>query len=74
MGPGVVTHTFNPSTWEAEAGRFRSLRLAWSDFQDSQGYTEKPCLETNKQTNKQINKIVNMVYMLFFIKTLFNVY
>jgi hypothetical protein len=26
-----------------------------SEFQDSQGYTEKPCLEkqTNKQTNKQ---------------------
>jgi hypothetical protein len=25
------------------------------EFQDSQGYTEKPCLEkqTNKQTNKQ---------------------
>jgi hypothetical protein len=28
-----------------------------SEFQDSQGYTEKPCLEkTNKQTNKQTNK------------------
>jgi hypothetical protein len=26
-----------------------------SEFQDSQGYTEKPCLE-NKQTNKQTNK------------------
>jgi hypothetical protein len=26
--PGVVT--FNPSTWEAEAGRFLSLRPAWS--------------------------------------------
>jgi hypothetical protein len=25
-----------------------------SEFQDSQGYTEKPCLkQTNKQTNKQ---------------------
>jgi hypothetical protein len=22
-------HTFNPSTWEAEAGRFLSLRPAW---------------------------------------------
>jgi hypothetical protein len=29
-----------------------------SEFQDSQGYTEKLCLErkTNKQTNKQTNK------------------
>jgi hypothetical protein len=25
------------------------------EFQDSQGYTEKPCLEKNKQTNKQKN-------------------
>jgi hypothetical protein len=30
-----VAHTFNPSTQEAEAGR----------VQDSQGYTEKPCLK-----------------------------
>jgi hypothetical protein len=29
-----------------------------SEFQDSQGYTEKPCLEkTNKQTNKQTNRM-----------------
>jgi hypothetical protein len=27
---GVVAHTFNPSTWEAEAGRFLSSRPAWS--------------------------------------------
>jgi hypothetical protein len=26
----VVTHAFNPSTWEAEAGGFLSLRPAWS--------------------------------------------
>jgi major histocompatibility complex class I len=28
--PGVVAHAFNPSTWEAEAGGFLSLRPAWS--------------------------------------------
>ena len=50
----VVAHTFNSSTWEAEAGR--SL-LFWGqpglqEFQDRlQSYTEKPHLE--KQTNKQ---------------------
>jgi hypothetical protein len=26
----VMAHAFNPSTWEAEAGRFLSSRLAWS--------------------------------------------
>jgi hypothetical protein len=26
----VVTHAFNPSTWEAEAGGFLSSRPAWS--------------------------------------------
>jgi hypothetical protein len=28
--PGVVAHTFNPSTWEVEAGGFLSSRPAWS--------------------------------------------
>jgi hypothetical protein len=28
--PGVVAHTFNPSTQEAEAGEFLSLRPGWS--------------------------------------------
>jgi hypothetical protein len=47
----MVAHAFNPSTWEAEAGRFLS------EFQDSQDYTEKSCLEkqkTNKQTKKKV--------------------
>jgi hypothetical protein len=28
--PGMVAYTFNPSTWEAEAGGFLSSRPAWS--------------------------------------------
>jgi hypothetical protein len=53
----VVAHAFNPSTWEAEAGGFLSLRPdgLQSEFQDSQGYTEKPCLK-NKKQNKTKNK------------------
>jgi hypothetical protein len=31
--PGVVVNTFNPCTWEAEAGRsLVSLRPAWSTW------------------------------------------
>jgi hypothetical protein len=47
---GVVAHTFNPSTREAEAGGFLSSRPA--EFQDSQGYTEKLCLEKKKERKK----------------------
>jgi hypothetical protein len=54
-----VVHAFNPSTWEAEAGRSLSSRPAWSTskFQDNQGYTEKPCLGKKKKTKKTKNKI-----------------
>jgi hypothetical protein len=44
---GVVMHTFSPITWEAEAGRslwVQSQPGLQSEFQNSQGYTEKPCL------------------------------
>jgi hypothetical protein len=51
----VVAHTFNSSTWEAEAGRFLSSRQKLqSEFQDSQGKTKKPNQNKTKQkTNKQ---------------------
>jgi hypothetical protein len=44
--PGVVAHAFNPSTREAEAGDFwvPGKPGLQSEFQGSQGYTEKPCL------------------------------
>jgi hypothetical protein len=44
----VVGHAFDPSTWEAEASEdFWVLGQPGlqSEFQDSQDYTEKPCLE-----------------------------
>jgi hypothetical protein len=45
---GVVVHTFNPSTQEAEAGGSLSLRPAWSTewVTGSLSYTEKPYLNT----------------------------
>ena len=56
----MVAHAFNPSTQEAEAGRFLSSRPAGlqSEFQDSQGYTEKPCLKKpkNEKTKKRVQK------------------
>jgi hypothetical protein len=49
---GVVAHAFNPSTQEAEAGvisEFKPSLIYKSEFQDSQGYTEKPCLKKPKK-------------------------
>ena len=53
-----MAHTFYPSTWEAEAGRFwvRGQPGLQSEFQDSQGYTEKLCLKKQNKTKKQTEK------------------
>jgi hypothetical protein len=40
----VVTHAFNPRTQEAKAVEFEG------EFQNSQGYTEKPCPEKQTKT------------------------
>ena len=66
IGQAVVVHAFNPSTWEAESGRFLSSRPAWStsEFQDSQSYTEKRCLE--KQNKTKQNKTKQNKGTLFF--------
>jgi hypothetical protein len=52
----VVAHAFNLSTWEAEAeaeaGRFRGQPGLQNEFQDSQGYTEKPCLKNQRGEKK----------------------
>jgi hypothetical protein len=56
LSQAVIAHTFNPSTWEAEAGGFLSSRPAWSTKcvpGHSQGYTEKPCLEKPKKKKKK---------------------
>ena len=53
VSQAVVAHAFNPSIWETEASGSLSSRPAWSTewAQDSQSYTEKPCLENNNNNN-----------------------
>jgi hypothetical protein len=50
----VVAHSFNPSNWKAEA--VRGQPGLPSEFQDSQGYTEKPCLEKTKRKKKKVRR------------------
>jgi hypothetical protein len=45
---GVVAHAFDPSTWEAEADGFLSLRPA----RTARAIQRNPVLKTNKQTKK----------------------
>jgi hypothetical protein len=73
----MVAQAFDPSTREAEAGGFLRSRPAWStsEYQDSQGYTEKPCLEKPKKKKKEKKKseLHNSYYQLLlsvFILTL----
>jgi hypothetical protein len=52
----VVVHFFNPSTWEAEAGRLPSLKPAWSTEWQPGLYRETLSQKTNQPTNKQTKK------------------
>jgi hypothetical protein len=65
----VVAHTFNPSTWEAEAGRFVSSKGQpglQTEFQDSQGYREtlsqKKAVECNFRRNISLLELVPVYY------------
>jgi hypothetical protein len=57
----VVAHAFNPSTWEAEAGRFLSLRPAWSTkWVPGQPGLHRETLSQKKK--KKINQPANQPY------------
>jgi hypothetical protein len=50
----MVVHAFNPSTWEAEAGRFLSSRPAWSTkWVPGQPGLYKETLSQKKNQNKK---------------------
>jgi hypothetical protein len=52
LSSGVVAHTFNPITWEAEASSslwVQGQPGLHNEFQDSQGYKVRPCLKKTKK-------------------------
>jgi hypothetical protein len=53
-----VAHAFNPNTWEAEAGRFLSLRPAWSTewVPRQPGLYRKTLSQKTKQNKTKQNK------------------
>jgi hypothetical protein len=71
----MVGHAFDTSTWEAEAGEFLSSRPAWeSEFQDSQGYTEKHCLRKKKKSREKfllLLLVISVKTIIFFGQNLY---
>ena len=78
----VVAHTFNHSTWEAEADGSLSLRPAWSTERVpglSEIHKETVSQKKPKQTNKQQNKIKpspihSLIFLYFFILCCFSIF
>jgi hypothetical protein len=62
----VVAHAFNPSTWEAEAGGFLSLRPAWS----TELVPGQPGLhrETLSRKNKKEKKYIYIDWLTLYLK------
>ena len=52
--PGLLAHTFNPSTWEAEAGGFPSSKPAWStEWVPGQPGLHRETLSRKKKKKKE---------------------
>jgi hypothetical protein len=56
--PNVVAHTFNPSTWEAEAGEFLNFKASLVYRVSSRTARATQRNPVQKKTNKQTNKKV----------------
>ena len=72
---GVVVHAFNPSTWEAEAGRFLSSRPAWSTkwvpvqpglYRETLTRKTKPNQTKPKQQKQKTNKQTKNSWVIFY--------
>ena len=53
----VVAHTLVPALRrqrQVDLSEFKASLFYKSEFQDSQGYTEKPCLEKEKAKTKKV--------------------
>ena len=62
----MVAHTFNPSTWEAEASRslwVQGQLAQCNKFHDSQGYKEKSCLEILKRVHCLYSSYYGLQYL-----------
>jgi hypothetical protein len=66
----MVVHAFNPSTWEAEAGRSLEFKASLVYRVSSRTARAIPCLEKNN--NKKRYKLRNIVYA-FKVYTLKNI-
>ena len=58
---GVVVFTFNSSTWKAEAGGSlwgQGQPGLCSEFQNSQGYVERPCLKDKRKWRRKKKVLV----------------
>ena len=63
ISKAVMLHTFSPKTWEVEAGRslwVQGQPALQTEFQASQGYTEKPTNNTKWQLGQRRNQEENL--------------
>ena len=61
----VVAHAFNPSTWEAETGRFLSSRPAWStEWAPGQPGLHRETLSQKQKTKKKKKQGVTVLSKL----------